>query len=76
MPDIEIDDARVLADLTALRRMLDRQLAIYQADAAAAKQLVTIGESPRDESLDTAAHAALTGVCLGIFNLDEALTRE
>jgi len=37
---------------------------------------VSVGESPRDESLDAAEHAALGGVCLGIFNLDEALTRE
>jgi len=63
-------------DMAAIRRMYERQLAVYEADAAAAKQLVSVGESPRDESLDTAAHAALTGVCLGIFNLDEALTRE
>jgi hypothetical protein len=63
-------------DLTALRRMYERQLAIYQADVAAATQLVSVGESPRDETVDAAAHAALTGVCLGIFNLDEALTRE
>jgi hypothetical protein len=63
-------------DLEALRRMHDRQFAIYAADAAAAKQLLTVGESPRDESLDPAAHAALSSVCLGILNLDESLTRE
>ena len=63
-------------DLTALRRMHDRQGAIYQADPAAAKQLLGVGESNRDESLDVAAHAALSSVCLAILNLDEALTRE
>jgi hypothetical protein len=63
-------------DSTAIRRMYERQLAVYQADGDAAKQLLGIGESPRDETLDAAAHAALSGVCLGIFNLDEALTRE
>jgi hypothetical protein len=63
-------------DLTALRRMHDRQGAIYQADPAAAKQLLSVGDSNRDESLDVAAHAALSSVCLAILNLDEALTRE
>lgn len=63
-------------DMTALRRMYERQLAAYRDDAEAAKQLVSVGESKRDESLDLADHAALAAVCLGIFNLDEALTRE
>jgi cytochrome c553 len=63
-------------DMAAIRRMYDRQLAVYRADAAAAKQLLGVGESPRDESLDPAEHAAYGSVCLGVFNLDEALTRE
>jgi hypothetical protein len=63
-------------DMTALRRMHERQLAAYRADAESAKQLVGVGESSRDESLDLAEHAALSSVCLGVFNLDEALTRE
>ena len=63
-------------DLDALRQMHGRQLAIYQADGDAAKQLVSVGEYPRDESLDPAEHAALSSVCLAILNLDEALTRE
>jgi len=56
--------------------MHERQLAAFRADAEAAKQFVSVGESPRDETLDVAEHAALSSVCLGIFNLDEALTRE
>ena len=63
-------------DMTALRRMRERQLAAYRADAEAAKQLVSVGKSSRDESLDLAEHAAMSSVCLGMFNLDEALTRE
>jgi hypothetical protein len=35
-----------------------------------------VGKHPRDEALDPAEHAALSSVCLAIFNLDEALTRE
>ena len=63
-------------DLEALARMYVRQLAIYKADVEAAKQLIRVGESPRDEALDPAEHAALASVCLAILNLDEALTRE
>ena len=64
------------SDLDALKRMHARQLDIYGTDLDAARHLLAVGESPRDESLDPAGHAALTSVCLAIFNLDEALTRE
>ncbi|MCS5617560.1 MAG: hypothetical protein NZ658_06135, partial [Pirellulales bacterium] len=63
-------------DLDGLRRMHGRQLEIFRADRDAATQLVSVGEHPRDASLDPAEHAALSSVCLAIFNLDEALTRE
>jgi hypothetical protein len=63
-------------DLDALRQMHGRQLVIYRADRDAAMQLVSVGKHPRDEALDPAEHAALSSVCLAIFNLDEALTRE
>jgi hypothetical protein len=63
-------------DLSALRRAYDKQLAIYRADLAAAQSLLAVGAAPRDPSLDLAEHAALTAVCLAIFNLDETLTRE
>ena len=63
-------------DLESLTRMLERQRAFTQADPAAASQLLGVGESRRDESLEPTEHAALTCVCLAILNLDEALTRE
>jgi hypothetical protein len=63
-------------DIDALKRMHARQLAIYGTDMDAAKQLLAVGESNRDKTLDPAGHAAMTSVCLAIFNLDEALTRE
>jgi hypothetical protein len=62
-------------DLAHLHRAYERQLAIYQADMEAAQALLDVGEKARDESLDVARHAALTAVCLGILNLDEALNR-
>ena len=48
----------------------------YQVDLAAAKQLVSAGESARPAKLDTAQHAAWLCVCNALFNLDEALTKE
>lgn len=48
----------------------------YTSDSDAALDLLRVGESPRDESLDSAEHAAMTGLCLMILNLDEALTKE
>jgi hypothetical protein len=63
-------------DLTALRRAYDKQCAVYRVDLAAAQALLAVGAAPRDTSLDPAEHAALTAVCLAIFNLDETLTRE
>ena len=64
------------SDLKALRRAYERQTAIYQADADAAKALLSVGASKRDETLNLTEHAALSAVCLAILNLDEALTRE
>jgi hypothetical protein len=63
-------------DLVALRRAYEQQLAIYKADPNAAKELLSVGAAKRNESLDAAEHAALAAVCLGIANLDEALSRE
>jgi hypothetical protein len=63
-------------ELSVLRRSFDRALAEYQANSEAAKAYLSHGESPRDPSLDPAEHAAYAAVCLEIFNLDEALTKE
>jgi hypothetical protein len=64
------------SELANLRRAYEKQLTIYQADAAAATALLGVGVAPRDASLNAAEHAALSAVCLAILNLDEALTRE
>lgn len=44
--------------------------------AEAAAELLAVGAAPPEPKLDTIAHAALSAVCLGILNLDEALTCE
>ncbi|MEQ2008057.1 MAG: PSD1 and planctomycete cytochrome C domain-containing protein, partial [Limisphaerales bacterium] len=48
----------------------------YQADIAAAKKLVSTGESARPAKLDSAQHAAWLCVCNALLNLDEMLTKE
>jgi len=59
-----------------LHRSLDRALDAYCADPKAAEAYLKIGDSPRDTSIDPAEHDAYASVCLAIYNLDEALTRE
>ncbi len=59
-----------------LLQRLERLREQYAADPAAAKKLLSIGDSPRDEKLDAVEHAAYTGLCSLILNLDEVITRE
>jgi hypothetical protein len=63
-------------DLSVLRRAYDKQAAIYRANLEQAREILGVGAEKRDQSLDVAEHAALSAVCLAIFNLDEALSRE
>ena len=48
----------------------------YDGDESAALQLLSVGEKPRDDSLDPAKHAALTMTASLMMNLDEAITKE
>jgi hypothetical protein len=59
----------LLAGLARTRRQFDR-------DAQQAVELLSVGDSPRDESIDAVEHAAWTSLCLAVLNLDETLTRE
>src|SRR6185312_6030354 len=57
-------------ELKVLRRMLDEQRKAYRMDkTGAAKKLLAVGSMPADAALDPIEHAALTNVCLAIFNL-------
>jgi hypothetical protein len=58
--------------LSALTRLRTQ----YAADKPAAVKLLGVGESKRDEKLDPVEHAAYTGLCSLILNLDEVLTKE
>ncbi len=82
-PDARLDFAfrRVLArhpdktEAKLLRASLDKQLVKFRADPAAAESFLATGDSLRDPKLDAVEHAAYAAVCLGILNLDEALTK-
>jgi hypothetical protein len=53
-----------------------RHLSDYRSHPPAALELLSAGESPRDDRLDTAEHAACATIAILILNLDEAITKE
>jgi hypothetical protein len=59
-----------------LLRILDQQRAEFASDKAAAKKTISIGAAPREDKLDPVELASWTEMCLAVYNLDEALTRE
>jgi hypothetical protein len=58
-----------------LKRILDKQLAVYQSNNKAAAELLAVGESPRDEKLPLPELAAWTTVASTILNLDETVSK-
>jgi mono/diheme cytochrome c family protein len=58
-----------------LRKIFDKQLALYQANARAATDLLAVGESPKDEKLPVPELAAWTTVASTILNLDETVSK-
>ena len=48
----------------------------YENEPSAALELLSIGETPRESTLDPAGHAAMTMTASLIMNLDEAITKE
>jgi mono/diheme cytochrome c family protein len=59
----------LLAALARLRRE-------FADDPTAAKKLLAVGESKRNDKLDVIEHAAWTALATALLNLDETLTRE
>jgi mono/diheme cytochrome c family protein len=59
-----------------LTASLARLRAQYSGDKDAALKLLSVGESKRNETLDPAGHAAWTGLCSLLLNLDEVVTKE
>jgi len=63
------------ADAATLLALYEMQRGVYAKDRAAALKLLSVGDSPRDEKLDLAEHAALTTVARVILNLDDTITK-
>jgi mono/diheme cytochrome c family protein len=63
-------------ELAILKQSHDRLHDKYRRDPDAARALTSAGEYPIAKDLDVAEHAAWTGLCQVILNLDETLTRE
>lgn len=63
-------------ELKVLLRSLDRAKKFYESNPKQAEEFLKQGESSRDASIPASELAAYASVCLAIFNLDEALTRE
>jgi len=63
-------------ELKILKRAYQDQLASFEQDPERAEAYLAHGESPRDETIPVAEHAALAVVANLILNLDETLTRD
>jgi hypothetical protein len=62
-------------EMKVLLRILNEQRATFRKDGGAAMKLLSVGESMRNEKLDTAELAAWTAVASVILNLDETITK-
>jgi hypothetical protein len=62
-------------ELAILKRLLERERDAFKAKPEEAKKLLAVGESPRDEKLDTVELAAWTVVASTLLNLDETMTK-
>jgi hypothetical protein len=63
-------------ELAVLLRVFQGHLEHYRAVPEEAAKLLSVGQSPRDTSLDPAEHAAYTLMASLVLNLDEAITKE
>jgi hypothetical protein len=62
-------------ELAELLALYEDNLRIFQDDPDAAKQMIAVGESKPDETLDPVQSAAWTVVANTLLNLDEVLTK-
>ncbi len=63
------------AAVDLLQETFANERQVFATNEDRAQALLNIGESPRDEQIDVADHAAMTIVASIILNLDETLTR-
>lgn len=89
MADITDDEGRIdivfrrllarhatIREKTILIAAISRSRGEFEADPDAAMKLLAVGESKRNEQLDTIQHAVWTSLALAVMNLDETLTKE
>jgi len=62
--------------INILKEFYEEQSKVFKDDPKRADELLSIGESPRDEKLDPYEHATWTLLASMILNLDETLNRE
>ncbi|HEX4131728.1 MAG TPA: DUF1553 domain-containing protein [Pirellulales bacterium] len=62
-------------ELSVVAKALGRERARYAADESAARAYLANGESPRDQSIPAAEHAAWSQIAALLLNLSEAVTR-
>jgi hypothetical protein len=62
-------------EFAVLERAIARERARYADDEAAARKYLANGESPRDETIPVAEHAAWSQVAALLLNLSETVTR-
>lgn len=55
---------------------LERTRLQFKEAPSSAAQLLTVGKSPHDQTLDPVEHASWTILCLTVLNLDETLNRQ
>jgi hypothetical protein len=63
------------AEYTILTNSLQRERARYAANDAAAKEYLANGESPRNQKIPVAEHAAWSQIAALLLNLSETVTR-
>lgn len=63
-------------ELAVLVRSLNRSRSAFKSDIESAKQFLNQGDSPLPKEHDPIELASLASVCVAIYNLDEAMTRE
>ncbi len=63
-------------ELRLLGELARERPAHYKTNPEAVDKLLAVDESPVDAKLDRGQLAALTDICLVIFNLSEAITRQ
>ena len=64
------------SEMTVMMKAFNSFKTEFSKNSQEAEKLLKMGEKPRDQKLDTAAHGAMTMVASSLLNLDEMINRE